>query len=88
MKTHLHTAKLPTLSLLAGLVTLAGCSASESKDTSGNNRAVEQTQQQQSLAIWPKLNNVVRADPQIESKIAQYLQTMTLEQKVAQMIQP
>ncbi|MBB1504153.1 glycoside hydrolase family 3 protein [Pseudoalteromonas sp. SG41-1] len=88
MKTHLHTAKLPTLSLLAGLVTLAGCSASENKDTSQNNRVVEQTQQQQLLAIWPKLNNVVRADPQIESKIAQYLQTMTLEQKVAQMIQP
>ena len=40
------------------------------------------------IGIWPKLDIAVKADADIEGKIALLLTTMTLEQKVAQMIQP
>ena len=38
--------------------------------------------------IWPKLEVEVKQDAAIESKIVEILSTMTLAQKVAQMIQP
>ncbi|WP_426370546.1 glycoside hydrolase family 3 protein [Pseudocolwellia sp. HL-MZ7] len=38
--------------------------------------------------IWPKLNSEIKTDPEIESKIQEWLAKMSLEQKVAQMIQP
>lgn len=41
-----------------------------------------------SLNIWPKINSVVATDPAIELAVNKLLATMTLEQKVAQMIQP
>ncbi len=40
------------------------------------------------IEIWPKLDIAVKADASIEAKVASLLATMTLEQKVAQMIQP
>lgn len=40
------------------------------------------------IALWPKLDIAVKKDNEIEAKISQLLSTMTLEQKVAQMIQP
>ena len=40
------------------------------------------------IEIWPKLDNLVKADVDIEARIVSLLATMTLEQKVAQMIQP
>lgn len=39
-------------------------------------------------AIWPKLVSEVSKDPKIESRIESILSKMTLEQKIAQMIQP
>jgi len=39
-------------------------------------------------SIWPKLTVDVKKDPVIEKKVSDLLATMTLEQKVAQMIQP
>ena len=38
--------------------------------------------------FWPKLDTAVKPDAKIEAKIKQLLSQMTLEQKVAQMIQP
>lgn len=38
--------------------------------------------------IWPVLDIAVKKDDKIESKIVEIMSTMTLEQKVAQMIQP
>ena len=38
--------------------------------------------------IWPKLDIEVKTDAKIEAKINEILATMTVEQKVAQMIQP
>lgn len=39
-------------------------------------------------SIWPVLNFEVKKDPDIEAKVSQLLAQMTVEQKVAQMIQP
>ena len=38
--------------------------------------------------IWPELNIKVKQDPSIEARIDEILATMSLEQKVAQLIQP
>lgn len=38
--------------------------------------------------IWPKIESEVKKDPEIEAKVEALLSKMTLEQKVAQMIQP
>ncbi|MFT6690435.1 MAG: beta-glucosidase [Colwellia sp.] len=40
------------------------------------------------IAVWPVLDIEVKKDSQVETKVAKILATMTLEQKVAQMIQP
>ena len=48
----------------------------------------EHKPEQMIAPIWPKLNIEVKQDPTIENKIKDLLATMTLEQKVAQMIQP
>lgn len=40
------------------------------------------------LAIWPTINSEVKTDDKIELKVKQLLASMTLAQKVAQMIQP
>ncbi|MFC6439464.1 exo 1,3/1,4-beta-D-glucan glucohydrolase [Bowmanella sp. JS7-9] len=39
-------------------------------------------------AIWPKLDIAVKADPAVEAKVDAIMANMTLEQKIAQMIQP
>ncbi len=39
-------------------------------------------------AIWPTLDIAVKPDSKIETRVQKILQSMTLEQKVAQMIQP
>ncbi|TMO58186.1 glycoside hydrolase family 3 protein [Pseudoalteromonas phenolica] len=40
------------------------------------------------LDIWPTINSEVKKDPEIERQVAELLANMTLEQKIAQMIQP
>ena len=40
------------------------------------------------INIWPQQAPAIKVDPELEQKIAALLATMTLEQKVAQMIQP
>ncbi|QBY03258.1 glycoside hydrolase family 3 protein [Thalassotalea sp. HSM 43] len=40
------------------------------------------------LDIWPKLDIAVKQDDAVEKRVSDILATMTLEQKVAQMIQP
>ncbi|KNC66133.1 beta-glucosidase, partial [Pseudoalteromonas rubra] len=40
------------------------------------------------LDIWPKIHSEVAQDPEIERQVSALLSKMTLEQKVAQMIQP
>ena len=38
--------------------------------------------------IWPRVQSPIPSDPQIEARIAKLLGQLTLEQKVAQMVQP
>lgn len=45
-------------------------------------------QSKHQIDIWPTLEIEAKASPAIEKKVATLLATMTLEQKVAQMIQP
>ncbi|NQY48904.1 MAG: exo 1,3/1,4-beta-D-glucan glucohydrolase [Colwellia sp.] len=70
---------------LAVISVLVGCN--------GNKQEAAETSSQLAVAstnigIWPKLDIAVKADADIEEKVASLLATMTLEQKVAQMIQP
>ena len=46
------------------------------------------TEATKNIEIWPVLDIAVKPDAEIEAKVASLLATMTLEQKVAQMIQP
>ena len=82
MKTPFSLNKIARASLIASLGILAACS-NDATTTPEANNALSKTEK-----IWPKLNIAVKQDPKIEAKIADYLKTMTLEQKVAQMIQP
>ncbi|HBW99188.1 MAG TPA: beta-glucosidase, partial [Pseudoalteromonas sp.] len=82
MKTPFSLNKIARASLIASLGILAACSNDATTSPEANN-ALSKTEK-----IWPKLNIAVKQDPEIEAKIADYLKTMTLEQKVAQMIQP
>ncbi|NMP31507.1 glycoside hydrolase family 3 protein [Thalassotalea sp. M1531] len=49
---------------------------------------VEEKQVHRDISIWPTLDIAVKTDEEIESKVETLLAKMTLEQKVAQMIQP
>lgn len=39
------------------------------------------------ISLWPRINSHIKKDPQIEQKIKDILVTMSLEQKVGQMVQ-
>lgn len=56
--------------------------------TSLTQSAVENSQPKQVADFWPKLDIAVKPDTKIENKVKHLLSQMTLEQKVAQMIQP
>lgn len=38
--------------------------------------------------LWPKIDSAIKQDPKIEKKVKALLEQMSLEQKIAQMIQP
>ena len=59
--------------------------ASDSVQVASQNQASEQARAEK---IWPKLDIVVKKDEAVENQVESILATMTLEQKVAQMIQP
>lgn len=66
-------------------VAIVGLLAACSSETAQQEVAVEPTK---NINIWPKITSEVKPDQVIESKVQTLLATMTLEQKVAQMIQP
>lgn len=90
-----HSKKI-TLTALASIIAtvLSGCNTqSTSAIDSVSDNAVKQTavtskQVTNNLSIWPKIDSEVDQDEQIEIKVKGLLSTMTLAQKVAQMIQP
>jgi beta-glucosidase len=55
-----------------------------------NNEAVDASQNtpKTGLEIWPKLDVEVKQSQEIEARVSEILKGMTLEQKIAQMIQP
>ena len=82
MNTRFTLNKIALATLVASVTTLTACSNDNTNqaDTTKAHASAEQ--------IWPKLNIAVKKDAEIEAQIASYLNSMTLEQKVAQMIQP
>ena len=78
--------KIKPLAMLVALAAVTACS----------NEQVEKNDSQQSMQketmnninIWPALDFEVKQDAEVEAKVKALLATMTLEQKVAQMIQP
>ena len=67
--------------LVASAVTsiLLGCTSAKNS---------EQTQTNSGIEIWPQLDIEVKTTAKIEAQVAELLAGMTLDQKVAQMIQP
>ena len=82
MNTPFTLNKIALATLVASVTTLTACSNDNTNqaDSAKAHASAEQ--------IWPKLNIAVKKDAEIEAQIASYLNSMTLEQKVAQMIQP
>ncbi|AOW78970.1 beta-glucosidase [Colwellia sp. PAMC 20917] len=72
---------LITLSLL-----ILGCSPAENLTLTGpETQAIDSNKADK---IWPQLESDVKKDTQVEQRVADLLAEMTLQQKVAQMIQP
>lgn len=73
--------KLTTLSLAAVITMLSGCS----KNQEQTHVELEPTRH---VENWPALKPAIEYDADLEAQIDALLAKMTLEQKVAQMIQP
>ncbi|WP_371189091.1 exo 1,3/1,4-beta-D-glucan glucohydrolase [Thalassotalea maritima] len=92
------TTKLSTLSLATiAAFGLAACGDNASQKDVNESTAAAKPAAVKEVAvkapadaakIWPKLDIAVKQDPAIEAKIKEIMADMTLEQKVAQMIQP
>jgi len=70
---------------------VVGCNDPQKESTITSEATVaslEQPVASSNIDIWPTLDIAVKADTDIEAKITTLLATMSLEQKVAQMIQP
>ncbi|OUS25926.1 beta-glucosidase [Thalassotalea sp. 42_200_T64] len=86
-----HAAKLLLISTAA--LALSACadsrkpSAEQTKSTAAS-KANSANALKHDIEIWPTLALPVKKDPVLEQKITNILAAMTLEQKVAQMIQP
>lgn len=87
------------MSLLASATLLAvGCS--DSGNSQSQSKASEQAAtstakpeqkvevEKQGIDIWPTIESAVKTDPKVEQRVADIMATMTLEHKIAQMIQP
>ena len=72
---------------VASSLYLVGCTTDTSKQSTLD-ISVTKNIKSHDIDIWPKLNIAVRQDILIEKKINDLVAKMTLEQKVAQMIQP
>ncbi|WP_448214159.1 glycoside hydrolase family 3 protein [Colwellia sp. MEBiC06753] len=92
--------KLSIASISVALV-LVGCNKPASTDSANNastskeamaieqsNAGANKDKAARDVSIWPQLNIEVKPDADIEAKVETLLAKMTLEQKVAQMIQP
>ena len=97
IKINLPNHLLSSVLTAAICVSLTACDNAEKQTSSqvnnqANSKITKQTnvapQASQNIDIWPVLDISVKQDQNVEAKVAEILQSMTLEQKVAQMIQP
>ena len=98
IKINLSKQLLSSVLTAAICVSLTACSDDENKTSSqGGSQVNEQASvtqpittqgATQNIDIWPVLDFSVKKSPNVEAKVAGILRNMTLEQKVAQMIQP
>ena len=70
----------------AVLLAVQGCNSSTKEQVINDNANAELAAKD--LSIWPSISSAVKSDAALERKVQAMLATMTLEQKVAQMIQP
>lgn len=75
------------------LLGIAGCNSkhSESQQVDSNQVVHKQSDDNSHLSditVWPNIESEAQLDPNIEALVAELLSTMTLEQKIAQMMQP
>ncbi|WP_350431264.1 glycoside hydrolase family 3 N-terminal domain-containing protein [Shewanella sp. H8] len=77
---------------LVGLLGLSGCTDNQTTNQLATEAAVVKVTADETasntLAIWPELTPAIAKNPVLEAKITELVSKMTLEQKVAQMIQP
>jgi beta-glucosidase len=81
--------KKDKLSMLCLVISslVVGCNA-QKQESVAELKPVNTSAASSSLDIWPVLDIAVKPDEKIEAKVVALLATMSLEQKVAQMIQP
>ncbi|WP_111979521.1 glycoside hydrolase family 3 protein [Algibacillus agarilyticus] len=77
------------LSIISCLVvgSLVGCMAT-TKHHNTTAASLATTNKQTSIDLWPQPKSLVKPDPKIEAAVKDLISQLTLEQKVAQMIQP
>jgi beta-glucosidase len=73
---------------IVGLFSLALILVGCSNESSENKAVALLISSENNINIWPKLNIEVKKNTELEDKISYLLSRMTLEQKIAQMIQP
>jgi len=79
--------KVKIFVMIATITTLTACN-NQTHGVRNNEKAEQIEQVSNAHSIWPKLNIAVKKDAKVEARIEKLLIKMTLEQKVAQMIQP
>ncbi|XPF95885.1 glycoside hydrolase family 3 protein [Colwellia sp. RE-S-Sl-9] len=71
------------------LFLIQGCNSVEhNKIEEQSSKQIKGALEQNNNQLWPKLAYEVKTDPELERKVKALVDSMTLEQKVAQMIQP
>lgn len=89
MKNNMINMKVKPLAILclAASQFLLGCGGNTA-ESDNQNKKVAKTANTHSLNVWPQLDIAVKKDIKVEDKVNALLAKMTLEQKIAQMIQP
>ena len=70
------------------LVSLSACVALTAACSKPAPESKQEASSAYNIDIWPRLDIAVKADPAVEAKLQALVSNMTLEQKIAQMIQP
>ncbi len=78
--------------VMGSLIALAGCSGNTEKQPAKTADVATPTQgvdpNNGNPDIWPQVTSKVQRDDALEARVAELVASMTLEQKIAQMIQP